>query len=78
MKQQFYEVKYPCRNCIYFKVCGDNMRTESCKGRKTKSELKKENKKLKKLNKNYKGEFYYVKRIWNLPYEQRTTALDRL
>ena len=44
MKQQFYEIKYPCRNCIYFKVCGDNMRTEHCKGRKTKSELKKENK----------------------------------
>ena len=44
MKQQFYEIKYPCRNCIYFKACGDNMRTEPCKGRKTKSELKKENK----------------------------------
>ena len=44
MKQQFYKVKYPCRNCIYFKACGDNMRTEPCKGRKTKSELKKENK----------------------------------
>ena len=44
MKQQFYEAKYPCRNCVYFKACGDNMRTEPCKGRKTKSELKKEKK----------------------------------
>ena len=44
IKQQFYEVKYYCRNCIYFKACGYNMRTEPCKGRKTKSELKKENK----------------------------------
>lgn len=37
-------VKYPCRNCIYFKVCGENARTMPCKGRKTKSEAKKENK----------------------------------
>ena len=28
-------VKYPCRNCIHFKVCGDYMRERSCKGRKT-------------------------------------------
>lgn len=33
-------VLYPCRNYIYFKTCGDNMRTMSCKGRKTKSESK--------------------------------------
>lgn len=30
------QVKYPCRNCVYFKVCGENMRTQKCKGRKTK------------------------------------------
>lgn len=33
-------VKYPCRNCVYFATCGDNMRTERCKGRMTKSEQK--------------------------------------
>lgn len=36
------EAKYPCRNCIYFKACGDNMRTAPCKGRVTKSEKKRE------------------------------------
>ena len=40
--QETSEVKYPCRNCVYFKACGDNMRTESCKGRVTKSEFEKE------------------------------------
>ena len=30
--------KYPCRNCIYFKACGDNTRTTPCKGRMTKRE----------------------------------------
>ena len=35
-------VKYPCRNCIYFKACGDNTRTMPCKGRQTKSQHKKE------------------------------------
>lgn len=44
MKWNIEEVIYPCRNCVYFKVCGDNMRTEPCKGRKTKSDLKKEKK----------------------------------
>lgn len=33
-------VKYPCRNCVYFATCGDNSRTEPCKGRVTKSEKK--------------------------------------
>lgn len=33
-------VKYPCRNCVYFKTCGENTRTESCKGRQTKTEQK--------------------------------------
>ena len=33
-------VKYPCKNCVYFAACGDNTRTEPCKGRMTKSEQK--------------------------------------
>ena len=32
------EVQYPCRNCVYKAVCGDNMRTVHCDGRKTKRE----------------------------------------
>lgn len=28
--------QYPCRNCIYFKACGSNTRTEKCDGRVTK------------------------------------------
>ena len=43
--QETNKVKYPCRNCVYFKVCGDNMRTESCKGRMTKREQKSEERK---------------------------------
>lgn len=27
--------KYPCRNCIYFKVCGSTNRTRPCEGRET-------------------------------------------
>lgn len=34
--------KYPCRNCIYFKVCGENTRTKPCDGRTTKTDKKKE------------------------------------
>ena len=34
--------KYPCRNCKYFDMCGDNMRTRECKGRETKREEKKQ------------------------------------
>ena len=37
--------QYPCRGCIYFKECGENMRTMPCKGRTTKTDKKKENKK---------------------------------
>ena len=33
-------VKYPCQNCIYYKACGSSTRTEPCKGRKTKREVK--------------------------------------
>ena len=36
-------VKYPCRNCVYFSACGDSTRTETCKGRKTKGKGKGEN-----------------------------------
>lgn len=32
--------QYPCRNCVYYKVCGENTRTEKCDGRMTKSERK--------------------------------------
>lgn len=28
--------KNPCRNCIYFKQCGENTRTKECKGRQLK------------------------------------------
>ena len=37
------QVQYPCRNCVYYAVCGESMRTMPCDGRKTKSELRKEN-----------------------------------
>ena len=36
------QVQYPCRNCVYYTVCGESMRTMPCDGRKTKSELRKE------------------------------------
>lgn len=26
-------MKYTCKNCIYFEVCGDTKRTEKCDGR---------------------------------------------
>jgi len=32
--------QYPCRGCVYYRVCGDSMRTMPCKGRETKSEKK--------------------------------------
>lgn len=34
------EVKKPCIGCVYFKACGSTTRTEPCKGRKTKKEVK--------------------------------------
>lgn len=37
------QVQYPCRNCVYYATCGESMRTAPCDGRKTKSELRKEN-----------------------------------
>lgn len=37
-------VKYPCRNCVYYAVCGSNSRTEPCDGRKTKREQMRESK----------------------------------
>ena len=33
-------VVYPCRSCVYFSACGDNMRTAPCNGRVTKSHRK--------------------------------------
>ena len=36
------QIKKPCINCVYFKVCGDTRRTEACAGRMTKREQKKE------------------------------------
>lgn len=32
--------QYPCRNCIYYKECGESTRTMPCKGRTTKSQQK--------------------------------------
>lgn len=29
---------YPCRGCIYFKVCGESTRTAPCAGRMTERE----------------------------------------
>ena len=37
-------VKHPCQGCVYFKVCGENTRTEPCNGRKTKTQKKQEDK----------------------------------
>ena len=42
------EVKFPCRSCIYFKVCGKSTHTYPCEGRKTEKEKKQEEKKEKK------------------------------
>lgn len=42
------EVKFPCRNCIYFKACGESIRTYPCEGRKTEKEKKQEMRKEKK------------------------------
>lgn len=35
-------VKYPCRGCIYFKICGSYTRTQACAGRELKSTKGKE------------------------------------
>lgn len=34
--------KYPCRNCVYFKACGDNTRTAFCGGRMTEKQKRAE------------------------------------
>lgn len=39
------DVKHPCKSCVYFATCGDNTRTEPCKGRMTKSEKKRSERK---------------------------------
>lgn len=36
-------VQRPCQGCVYYKACGESTRTQPCEGRKTKSEVKKEN-----------------------------------
>lgn len=38
-----HKVRYPCRNCVYFDVCGLYLRTEPCRGRVTKRQQKKNN-----------------------------------
>ena len=45
MRDVYYMVKKPCVGCIYYKACGNTSRTQPCKGRVTKSEKKKEDKK---------------------------------
>lgn len=32
--------KFPCRSCVYFAECGDDMRTEQCTGRLSKRQQK--------------------------------------
>ena len=46
---------YPCRSCIYFKVCGDNMRNVPCNGKMTKSEKKMEVKSKKCITSKHKN-----------------------
>ena len=36
------KVKKPCVGCVYFNACGSTTRTEPCKGRKTKRQMKNE------------------------------------
>lgn len=35
--------KYPCRGCVYHKICGDSTRTAPCAGRMTARERRKQN-----------------------------------
>lgn len=37
--------RYPCRSCVYFKVCWNSNRREFCAGRKTKRQQKREKQK---------------------------------
>jgi len=32
--------QYPCRNCVYYKECGESTRTMPCNGRMTKTDKK--------------------------------------
>ena len=41
MKNDNKSPKHPCQNCVYFDVCGEHTRTEPCKGRQTKTDVKK-------------------------------------
>lgn len=47
--------KYPCRNCVYFKACGETTRTMPCNGRQTKKETPKEEKAERKVNNHAKN-----------------------
>lgn len=33
MRNETTNVKYPCHECTYFHVCGDEMRAQPCAGR---------------------------------------------
>ncbi len=35
---------HPCRSCVYFFVCGDNMRVNPCEGRLTKTDINRKKK----------------------------------
>ena len=62
-------VKKPCQDCIYFKTCGETTRTMPCYGRETKSQKKKENKKMKK------SRFFIQAHIHSLNGEMKTVEL---
>ena len=34
------DVKYPCKKCKYYSVCGDSKRTEPCQGRQPEQTVK--------------------------------------
>lgn len=44
MEKTNNKAKYPCRSCIYCKICGNTNRKEVCHGRMTKTEKKIEEK----------------------------------
>ena len=35
-------IKYPCRKCVYYCACGDGGRTKACEDRKTKADIRDE------------------------------------
>lgn len=40
------KVKFPCRNCKHFKICGESGRTEYCAGRELKTKGKSKNSRI--------------------------------